>query len=105
MAQQIQFRNGTAAQWTTANPVLAMAELGLENDTALFKMGDGLTTWNLLPYGGIQGADGADGVDGATGPQGPIGNPGATHGNYDGGNAISVYGGVTPLDGGDASDI
>lgn len=105
MAQQIQFRNGTAAQWTTANPILAMSELGHENDTALFKMGDGLTAWNSLPYGGLVGATGPAGTNGTNGATGATGPAGATHGNYDGGNASSVYGGVTPLDGGDANDI
>jgi len=105
MAQQIIFRNGTAAAWALANPTLAMGELGLENDTAQFKMGDGLTAWNSLPYGGIQGPAGTNGTNGATGATGATGPAGATHGNYDGGDASAVYGGVTPLDGGDANDI
>jgi hypothetical protein len=105
MAQQIQFRNGTAAQWTTANPVLAMGELGLENDTGQFKMGNGIDAWSVLLYGGIQGPAGANGTNGAAGATGATGPSGATHGNYDGGNASAVYGGVSPLDGGDANDI
>lgn len=105
MAQQIQFRNGTAAAWTTANPILAFGEMGIENDTNQFKIGDGVNVWTARPYGGIQGPAGSNGTNGAPGATGPIGNPGATHGNYDGGNASSIYGGVTPLDGGDANDI
>lgn len=46
----IQIRRGTAAQWTTANPVLASGEMGLETDTKEFKFGDGTTTWTALPY-------------------------------------------------------
>jgi hypothetical protein len=91
MPVQIQLRNDTAANWTAADPVLAVGEFGLETDTKQFKIGDGVSTWDELEYGGIvgatgpAGADGADGVDGidgingvdgadgATGPQGPPG--------------------------------
>jgi hypothetical protein len=55
MAQQIQFRNDTAANWASANPILAIGEMGIELDTDQFKIGDGVATWNSLPYGGIQG--------------------------------------------------
>lgn len=50
MAQQIQLRNGTAAEWTAANPVLAKGELGVENDTFAYKFGDGVTSWNDIAY-------------------------------------------------------
>jgi len=50
MAQQIQLRRGTAAQWTTANPTLAEGEMGLEVDTNKFKIGTGTTAWNSLGY-------------------------------------------------------
>ena len=43
-------RNDLAANWTTNNPVLLTGELGIENDTGYFKIGDGATTWNDLPY-------------------------------------------------------
>lgn len=43
-------RRGTAAQWTTANPVLASGEAGYETDTKLSKRGDGATAWTSLPY-------------------------------------------------------
>lgn len=46
----IQNRRGTASQWTTANPVLALGELGLETDTLKFKFGDGVTAWASQPY-------------------------------------------------------
>lgn len=46
----IQFRRGTAAQWTTANPVLAAGELGWESDTGEFKVGNGSSTWTALGY-------------------------------------------------------
>jgi len=50
MPTQIQLRRGTAAQWTSANPVLAEGELGLETDTYLYKIGDGETEWTDLDY-------------------------------------------------------
>ena len=43
-------RRGTAAQWTAANPVLAMGELGFETDTTRWKRGDGATAWTALSY-------------------------------------------------------
>ena len=50
MAVQIQLRNDTSANWASANPVLAQGEVGVENDTALLKVGDGSTSWNSLSY-------------------------------------------------------
>jgi len=43
MSIQIQLRNDTAANWTTINPVLAQGEMGVENDTFKFKIGNGST--------------------------------------------------------------
>ena len=45
---QIQFRRGTASQWSSSNPTLAAGELGYETDTGYFKIGDGTTAWNSL---------------------------------------------------------
>ena len=50
MAIKIQIRGDTASQWTSANPVLAERELAVETDTERFKVGDGATAWNSLPY-------------------------------------------------------
>jgi hypothetical protein len=50
MPVQIQLRNGTAAQWTAANPTLAAGEVGIESDTKKQKFGDGTTAWNSLAY-------------------------------------------------------
>lgn len=52
----IQIRNGTAAQWTSANPVLLLGERGIETDTGKEKSGDGVTAWNSLSYIGGSGA-------------------------------------------------
>lgn len=64
MANRIQLRRGTAAQWTAANPVLAQGEPGIETNTGKQKFGDGVTAWNFLPYAskGDTGAQGAPGV-------------------------------------------
>ena len=55
---QLQFRRGTATQWTAANPVLAAGELAIETNTNQFKIGDGVTPYNDLPYGGFTGPTG-----------------------------------------------
>ena len=47
---QILIRRGTAATWTSSNPVLGLGEIGYETDTKKAKMGDGSTTWNSLGY-------------------------------------------------------
>ena len=52
MADQIQLRGGTAAAWTSANPVLAAREIGVETDTLKLKVGDGTTAWSSLSYFG-----------------------------------------------------
>lgn len=74
MPQQIQLRRGTAAQATSINPILAEGELGVELDTGKFKLGDGVTAWNSLPYSsGVQGFQGAQGPQGFQGAQGESG--------------------------------
>ena len=50
MADKIQFRRDLAANWTSANPILAQGELGYEIDTGMVKLGDGVTDWVTLPY-------------------------------------------------------
>jgi hypothetical protein len=61
----IRFRRGTAAEWANSQPqpggeVLRLGEPGFEKDTYKLKIGDGITSWNDLPYiaGGIGGGDG-----------------------------------------------
>jgi hypothetical protein len=53
MTQKIQLRRDTAANWTSANPILAQGEVGYEIDTSKDKVGDGVTAWNLRPYTGV----------------------------------------------------
>lgn len=50
MANRIQYRRDTAANWTAANPILAAGEPGLETDTKKSKIGDGTTAWVSLGY-------------------------------------------------------
>lgn len=52
---RFKLRNGTAAAWTAANPVLLAGEVGLESDTRKLKLGDGTTAWSSLLY--VQGYD------------------------------------------------
>ena len=46
----LQIRHDEAADWITRNPVLAAGEYGLESDTFLIKVGDGVRDWTHLPY-------------------------------------------------------
>ena len=75
---QLQFRRDTSATWTSTNPVLASGEMALETDTRNFKVGDGTTAWNALPYGGIIGPTGNTGPTGVTGNTGRTGPTGWT---------------------------
>lgn len=49
-------RSRTASDWTSLNEVLLAStdtgarEMGMEEDTGKFKLGDGTTAWNDLPY-------------------------------------------------------
>jgi hypothetical protein len=68
MAIHVQLRRGTAAQWASINPILVEGELCVELDTEKFKIGNGVSAWNSLPY--------SSGAIGPTGPQGAQGNDG-----------------------------
>lgn len=50
MVARIRKRRDTAANWTSENPVLGLGEIGRETDTGKEKTGDGVTSWNALPY-------------------------------------------------------
>ena len=53
MAAIIQFRRDTAANWTSNNPTMAVGEIGYETDNQNYKIGDGVTAWTSLGYGGL----------------------------------------------------
>jgi len=48
--QVIRFRRGTASRWFELNPVLRAGEPGFESDTGKFKIGNGVSDWEELPY-------------------------------------------------------
>lgn len=61
MAETIPFRfrlrRGTAAEWSTANPILLDGEPAVERDTGAFKLGNGSDRYNDLPYSGEDTGD------------------------------------------------
>lgn len=50
MANRIQLRRDTAANWTAVNPVLTQGEIGIELNTGRIKIGNGTAAWSSLPY-------------------------------------------------------
>ena len=46
----LRIRRDTASNWSTRNPVLDEGEFGIESNTSLIKVGDGVRNWNNLPY-------------------------------------------------------
>ena len=47
---RIRQKTDTAEGWLASNPILLYGELGIEIDTQLIKIGDGITPWAGLPY-------------------------------------------------------
>jgi len=94
MAQIIQLRNGTATEWTNANPILSKGEVGIETDTYKMKVGDGALSWTNLPYTGAGGPTGPAGDVGPTGPAGVDGAVPAT--GYPGRILLVQSGGTYP---------
>lgn len=50
MAVTLQIRGDTTANWQNFNPVLAEREFAINTDNNLYKIGNGVTHWNDLPY-------------------------------------------------------
>ena len=50
MPTTMQQKRGTAANWTSSNPILLAGEIGFETDTNRIKIGDGVSHWNNLDY-------------------------------------------------------
>ena len=80
----LQEYTNTSANFTSINPVLLLGQKGIETDDLLttpkFKIGDGVTAWNSLPYANSGGS--SSGVQSVTGsnvdntdPNNPIVNP------------------------------
>ena len=80
----IEFRRGTAAAWTAANPTLAAGEPGFETDTLKAKIGDGATAWNSLAY--FSGGGGVTSFNSRTGAVVPV------SGDYEGVVATALTG-------------
>jgi len=70
----ITFRKGTSAEWSSANPVLALGEPGFDTTNNQIRIGDGVSNWNNLPVIGAQGVQGIQGYDGLQGIQGVQGS-------------------------------
>jgi hypothetical protein len=83
MAHIIQLKGGSSTLAASVNPVLHDREMGVETDTWQFKIGDGVTAWVDLPYGGLVGPQGAEGDN-----------------VYDGGTWDSIYTLEQTIDGG-----
>lgn len=77
----LKLRRGTAAQWTSVNPVLRDGEAGYEKDTGNFKIGNGHLPWSALPYfldeAGIMALIENIEAEGVKGDKGDPGEPGA----------------------------
>ena len=50
MKSKFYFKRGKAASWAEKNVLLGPGEPGFEIDTGRLKIGDGIRTWNDLPY-------------------------------------------------------
>jgi hypothetical protein len=88
-------RRGTASQWSAANTILGVGEIGFAFDTNVIKIGDGSTPWNSLQsldgksayelavaggYSGTQ-TQWLASLVGPKGDKGDTGNTGATGAN------------------------
>lgn len=64
MGARIQLKRGTAAFWTSENPILFPGEPGVETRAgraSKFKIGDGITPWIALPYSPVGSSTGTGG--------------------------------------------
>lgn len=50
ISSKILVRRDTANNWANNNPILAQGEIGFNITNGKHKIGDGITTWNKLPY-------------------------------------------------------
>jgi hypothetical protein len=63
----IQQRRDTSANWYSVNPILAQGEMGVDLTFGGFKIGDGIATWNALPYENALGIGTTDSIDSLVG--------------------------------------
>ena len=50
MSSKILLRRGTSAEWSSANPILQVGELGIDLTLNKLKAGNGTSLWTSLPY-------------------------------------------------------
>jgi len=43
-------RSDTSTNWASSNPVLGIGEIGFDTTLGKHKIGNGVSTWNSLPY-------------------------------------------------------
>jgi hypothetical protein len=65
MIEKIQFRRDTSSNWSSLNITLAEGEIGIECNTGLIKIGNGLTAWNELQYINSEVNSLPSGIDGS----------------------------------------
>lgn len=82
-----------ASVWATQNPTLQRGEIGVEQDTLLFKVGNGVDKWNDLGY--ATGSPGPQGPQGIQGEQGPKGDTGDTGPSFS--SVATIYSELNPL--------
>ena len=97
MADRIQFRRDTGANWTSINPVLSAGELGLETDTGKFKIGNGTNTWTTLGYGTLNGTLTSLSLDAIADPSAPASGI-IVYGKSIGGRVLPKFIGPSGLD-------
>lgn len=66
---QLSLRGDTRERWLEFNPVLADREFVIETDTRQFKIGNGVSQYQNLPYGGLIGPSGIGVPSGGTSGQ------------------------------------
>lgn len=54
---RIILRNGTSVAWSTKDPVLAKGEPGVDTETFVVKVGDGVKRWSALPESLVNSAN------------------------------------------------
>ena len=50
LPEGLRLRGGTSENLTAVNPILLCREIVVETDTGKIKVGDGIRSWNKLPY-------------------------------------------------------
>lgn len=50
MADKIQLRRDTTANWDSVNPILSSGEIGIDTTLQYLKIGDGISHWNSISY-------------------------------------------------------